>query len=134
MLLRVALLVDEWQPCRRALGASGRFEALPLVPTDAWLEAVVNAVVHRSYSMSGDHIRVDVFDDRIEVESPGAFPGSWICGVLRQFNASPGTRGSLGSSPISTSGRSSAKASLGCSRRWGSQGWMSPSTSRRLGV
>ncbi len=75
MLLRVALLVDEWQPCRRELGASGRFEALPLVPTDAWLEAVVNAVVHRSYSMSGDHIRVDVLDDRIEVESPGRFPG-----------------------------------------------------------
>lgn len=25
--------------------------------------------------MGGDHVRVDVFDDRIEVESPGRFPG-----------------------------------------------------------
>ncbi len=36
---------------------------------------MVNAVVHRSYSLSGDHIRVEIFDDRIEVQSPGRFPG-----------------------------------------------------------
>jgi ATP-dependent DNA helicase RecG len=34
----------------------------------------VNAVVHRSYSLGGDHIRIEVFSDRIEVESPGRFP------------------------------------------------------------
>ena len=62
-------------PKRRALGRGGRFENVGLVPEDAWLEAVVNAVVHRSYSVSGDHIRVEIFDDRIEVESPGRFPG-----------------------------------------------------------
>ena len=62
-------------PTRRALGRNGRFEKLGLVPQDAWLEGVVNAVVHRSYSVSGDHIRVEIFDDRIEVESPGRFPG-----------------------------------------------------------
>lgn len=62
-------------PARRALGTGGRFEPVSLVPQDAWLEAVVNAVVHRSYSMMGDHIRVEIFDDRIEVESPGRFPG-----------------------------------------------------------
>lgn len=68
-------VVASVQPVRRALGRGGRFEDVPLVPEDAWLEALVNAVVHRSYSMSGDHIRVDVFDDRIEVHSPGRFPG-----------------------------------------------------------
>jgi ATP-dependent DNA helicase RecG len=62
-------------PTRRALGRTGRFETVGLVPQDAWLEAVVNAVVHRSYSISGDHIRVEIFDDRVEVESPGRFPG-----------------------------------------------------------
>lgn len=62
-------------PTRRALGGSGRFERVGLVPQDAWLEAVVNAVVHRSYSIGGDHIRVEIFDDRVEVESPGRFPG-----------------------------------------------------------
>jgi ATP-dependent DNA helicase RecG len=63
------------QPTRRALGPAGSFDDIPLVPEDAWLEGVVNAAVHRSYSMGGDHIHVDVFDDRIEIESPGRFPG-----------------------------------------------------------
>jgi ATP-dependent DNA helicase RecG len=45
------------------------------VPGDAWLEAIVNAVVHRSYSLAGDHTRVEIFDDRIEVSSQGRFPG-----------------------------------------------------------
>lgn len=62
-------------PTRRALTAGGRFERVGLVPQDAWLEAVVNAVIHRSYSISGDHVRVEIFDDRVEVESPGRFPG-----------------------------------------------------------
>src|SRR2546429_8738288 len=29
-----------------------------LVPEDAWLEGLVNAVVHQSYSMPGDHFHV----------------------------------------------------------------------------
>lgn len=39
------------------------------------MEGLVNAVIHRSYSLGGDHIRVEIFDDRIEIESPGRFPG-----------------------------------------------------------
>jgi len=62
-------------PTRRALTATGRFERVGFVPADAWLEGLVNAVVHRSYSINGDHIRVEIFDDRIEIESPGRFPG-----------------------------------------------------------
>lgn len=54
---------------------SGLFEPTPIVPEDAWLEGLVNAVVHRSYSLAGDHIRVEIYDDRIEIESPGRFPG-----------------------------------------------------------
>jgi len=67
--------VERLQPTRRALGESGTFEDIPLVPDDAWLEGIVNAAVHRSYSMAGDHIRVEIFDDRIEISSPGRFPG-----------------------------------------------------------
>jgi ATP-dependent DNA helicase RecG len=67
--------VERLQPSRRALGKGGSFEDIPLVPDDAWLEGIVNAAVHRSYSMAGDHIRVEIFDDRIEISSPGRFPG-----------------------------------------------------------
>jgi ATP-dependent DNA helicase RecG len=63
------------QPTRRALASSGRFEQRGLIPEDAWLEGLVNAVIHRSYSLGGDHIRIEVFDDRIDVHSPGRFPG-----------------------------------------------------------
>ena len=68
-------MIKEQLPVRQALGSDGRFGPVGLVPEDAWMEGLVNAVVHRSYSSSGDHIRVSVFDDRIEFESPGRFPG-----------------------------------------------------------
>lgn len=67
--------VERLQPTRRALGREGTFEDVALVPHDAWLEGIVNAAVHRSYSMIGDHVRVEIFDDRIEISSPGRFPG-----------------------------------------------------------
>jgi ATP-dependent DNA helicase RecG len=74
-LIEARRVIKEQLPVRQALGSDGRFGPVGIVPEDAWMEGLVNAVVHRSYSISGDHIRVSVFDDRIEVESPGRFPG-----------------------------------------------------------
>lgn len=74
-ILEARQRIQELQPKRRALGSGGRFSDIGLVPEDAWLEAVVNAAIHRSYSFAGDHTRVEIFDDRIEVTSPGRFPG-----------------------------------------------------------
>jgi predicted HTH transcriptional regulator len=52
---------------------------LPAVPPAALREALVNAVVHADYSQRGAPIRVAVFDDRLEVESPGILlPGLTI--------------------------------------------------------
>jgi ATP-dependent DNA helicase RecG len=67
--------IQKLQPTRHALLDGGRFGRVPLVPEDAWLEGLVNALIHRSYSAAGDHIRVEIFDDRIEISSPGRFPG-----------------------------------------------------------
>lgn len=75
MLVAAHARVAELLPTRRALGVSGRFEKLGIIPRDAWLEGLVNAVVHRSYSIHGDHIRIELFDDRVEIHSPGRFPG-----------------------------------------------------------
>jgi len=43
------------------LGTKGRFVKEPLYPPFALREAITNAVIHRSYSLGGDHIRVGVF-------------------------------------------------------------------------
>jgi ATP-dependent DNA helicase RecG len=43
-------------------------------PAFAWQEAIVNAVAHRDYGISGTPIEVLMFDDRIEVKSPGTLP------------------------------------------------------------
>ncbi|KQY23672.1 hypothetical protein ASD16_13475 [Cellulomonas sp. Root485] len=75
VITRAQEIIETLIPKRRSLGADGRFETNPIVPRDAWLEGLVNAVVHRSYSLGGDHIRVEIYDDRVEIESPGRFPG-----------------------------------------------------------
>ena len=43
-------------------------------PTFAWQEALVNAVAHRDYALSGACIEVWMFDDHISVRSPGLPP------------------------------------------------------------
>lgn len=68
-------MIQELLPRRRALSSAGTFAEVGAIPQDAWLEGLVNAVAHRSYSLMGDHIRVEIFDDRVEIESPGRFPG-----------------------------------------------------------
>lgn len=43
-------------------------------PADALKEILVNAVIHRDYSLNDD-IHVRIYDNRIEVQSPGKLPG-----------------------------------------------------------
>ena len=43
-------------------------------PVFAWQEAVVNAVAHRDYGIQGASIEVWLFDDRLEIRSPGLPP------------------------------------------------------------
>jgi ATP-dependent DNA helicase RecG len=53
-------------------GAS--FNPTFLIPEWAFQEAITNAVIHRNYFVQDD-IQVRFFDDRVEVESPGTYPG-----------------------------------------------------------
>ena len=70
-----AQVIEGWVPKVQALAPSGRFEPRPIIPRNVWLEGLVNAVLHRSYSNAGDHVRVEIFPNRIEIENPGRFPG-----------------------------------------------------------
>ena len=49
---------------------------LPQYSERALFEAIVNAVVHRDYSISGSRIRLSMFEDRLEIQSPGSLPNN----------------------------------------------------------
>ncbi|MDE0071876.1 MAG: putative DNA binding domain-containing protein [Caldilineaceae bacterium] len=47
-------------------------EELPQYSEEALFETITNAVVHRDYSIDGTRIRLSMFGDRMEIQSPGA--------------------------------------------------------------
>ncbi len=55
------------------LGRDGKFFTSPEYPKDVWLEALVNAAVHRSYNLRHMNIFVKIFEDKMVIESPGTF-------------------------------------------------------------
>lgn len=53
-------------------------------PTFVWQEAIVNAVAHRDYSIRGASIEFWMFDDRMEIRSPGLPPHPVTVAALNQ--------------------------------------------------
>ncbi len=49
---------------------TGRLE-MPDYPEQAVLEALVNGLIHRDYMELGSEVHIDIFDDRMEIYSPG---------------------------------------------------------------
>jgi ATP-dependent DNA helicase RecG len=47
----------------------------PEYPSFAVREALVNAIAHRDYRLSGRRVEIRMFEDRLEVISPGGLPG-----------------------------------------------------------
>jgi len=45
-----------------------------LIPVDAMREILVNALIHRDYSIAGGAVSLAIYDDRVEVWSAGTFP------------------------------------------------------------
>lgn len=67
--------------CQRHFPLPGRVERdrlqrvdRPLIPPDAMREILVNALIHRDYSIAGGAVSLAVFDNRVEVWSAGRFP------------------------------------------------------------
>ena len=51
----------------------GRIE-YPEYPERAYEEGIVNGLIHRDYLEVGSEVHIDIFDDRMEIFSPGAMP------------------------------------------------------------
>ena len=62
---------------------------LPQYSERALFEAITNAVVHRDYSISGIRIRLSMFEDRLEIQSPGSLPNNL---TLESMEARQATR------------------------------------------
>ena len=52
----------------------GRRRRKKAFPEDAVRESIVNAVAHRDYTILGTDIEVSLYDDRLEIISPGRLP------------------------------------------------------------
>ncbi len=64
-------------------------EDVPQYSKAAVFEAVVNAVAHRDYSVSARRIRLSMFKDRLEIDSPGQLPNGM---TIEGMEASQATR------------------------------------------
>lgn len=71
----------------------------------AVFEALVNAVAHRDYSISGSKIRFFIFDDRLEIYSPGTLPNTITVDSihLRQSTRNELLTSLLAETPVSAS-------------------------------
>ena len=75
---------------------------VPQYSDRAVFEAVVNAVVHRDYAVAGAHIRLFLFDDRLQLHSPGGLCNSMTTADLRisQFTRNELLASRLGQCPV----------------------------------
>lgn len=64
------------------LAASG-FRTVHRYPDRVIKEAITNAVIHRDYHLNRD-IRIRIFDNRIEIESPGLFAGKISAATIQR--------------------------------------------------
>ena len=94
------LLLRSWEELRFVLvtktqfGPDARFEQRYMYPEQACREALVNAIAHRDYSVHRP-IEVFVFDDRMEIRSPGALLSTLTVGQLQQLNGAHESRNAL---------------------------------------
>ena len=76
----------------RSLGRKETYGGLqrtddPGIPEDALREALVNAVIHRDYALTGSQVLFEIFEDRIDVTSPGTLPNHMTVDQARSGGA-----------------------------------------------
>lgn len=62
---------------------------IQIAPPKVLREAIVNAVMHRDYSISHRKTQVYVYSDRVEITSPGGLPNTLTLAKIRYGNSAP---------------------------------------------
>jgi ATP-dependent DNA helicase RecG len=91
------LLTTGWDQLRphlveTKLTESALFREQVMYPEDACREALINAITHRDYSVEGKNIEIQIFDDRMEVHSPGSLLATITIEDLRRQNGAHESR------------------------------------------
>jgi len=60
-------------------------EELPDYPERAVTETIANAIIHRDYMQMGSEIHIDMYDDRLEIYSPGGMMDGRLIQQLNPF-------------------------------------------------
>ncbi|MCK6503174.1 putative DNA binding domain-containing protein [Myxococcota bacterium] len=84
---------------------------VPQFSERALFEAIVNAVVHRDYSVHGSRIRLFLFDDRLELYSPGPLPNTLSVEsiALRQSTRNEAVKSIMVKLPVGEAGQGSGR-------------------------
>lgn len=94
------LIFRTWEHLRSFLayktefGSNSKFEQKYIYPEDAVREAILNAIAHRDYSIS-NAIEIYIFNDRMEIKSPGALLSTLTIKNLYDLEGSHESRNSL---------------------------------------
>ncbi len=94
------LLLNSWERLRPYLtyktefAANGMFEEKYLYPEWACREAIINAVAHRDYNIQNG-VEIFLFDDRMEIKSPGALLSTLTLADLEELEGAHESRNVL---------------------------------------
>lgn len=94
------LVFKSWEHLRSYLayktefGSNSQFEQKYIYPEDAVRETILNAIAHRDYSIA-NAIEIYIFNDRMEIKSPGALISTLTVKNLYELEGSHESRNSL---------------------------------------
>ncbi len=67
-------LLESWLEVQLKISDSGRLKGRLLIPKTALREAIINALIHRTYFINSA-VKISFYENRLEIFSPGGFPG-----------------------------------------------------------
>ena len=94
------MILKSWEHLRPYLayktefGTNSKFEQKYIYPEDAVREVILNAIAHRDYSIT-NAIEIYIFNDRMEIKSPGALLSTLTVKNLYKLEGSHESRNSL---------------------------------------